>query len=66
MILPVPALLGLNVDPLIPNPLKVPPVGVPDNVTEGELVQKIVGLTVKLTFGKPTTFVLAVAIAEQP
>ena len=36
---PTPAVAGLNVVPLIPGPEKVPPAGVPLNVTGGPLTQ---------------------------
>ena len=36
---PVPAVAGLNVFPLTPGPLNVPPAGVPDSVTGGPLTQ---------------------------
>ena len=50
---PAPAAAGSKLLPLIPGPLKVPPDGVPVNVTDASVEQYVVARPVKPTFNGP-------------
>ena len=62
---PIPAVAGLNVVPLTPGPLNVPPAGVPASVT-GEPLTHTAGYVPALTMGKALTVIVVVAVAEHP
>ena len=57
---PAPAIAGKNTFPTIPEPLKVPPEGVPTNVSGSLLAQYVVPNPVKLTTATGVTVVLVV------
>ena len=62
---PTPAVAGLNVVPVTPGPEKVPPAGVPFNVTAVPLTQTA-GYVPALTVGSGLTVIVVVAVLEQP
>ena len=64
--LPTPAAAGLKLLPLIPLPLKLPPVGLPVKVIELPLTQTEVGKPLKLTLGKAFTRIVWLLLLLQP
>ena len=65
--LPTPAAAGLKLLPLIPLPLKLPPVGLPVKVIELPLTQTEVGKPLKPTLGNAfTTTAKPADVIEQP
>ena len=65
MCVPTPAVAGLNVVPLTPGPLNVPPAGVPVNVIADALTQSA-GYVPALTTGNAFTVMVVVAVFEHP
>ena len=61
---PTPAVAGLNVVPVTPGPLNVPPIGEPVNVTTPAVTQ-IAGYVPALTTGSALTTIVVVAEFEQ-
>ena len=65
-LLPMLAAAGLKLLPIIPLPLKVPPVGLPVKEIEPLLTQTEVGKPLKLTLGNGFTVMVWLLLLMQP